>query len=104
VHAHRSFSLEKHMRDQASAGLHGVRGTQGSLNLREGGCGMGQTVFHPFTTPFPTQVTQEEERQEDDGNHEEDVFLDEVQNMHDERHACRHKPGNGIPIEAEQPP
>jgi hypothetical protein len=54
--------------------------------------------------PFSPQVTQEEQREEDDSNHEEDIFLDEVQTMHDERHACRHNPGKGIPIEAEKPP
>jgi hypothetical protein len=48
------------------------------------------------------QVAQEEEREQDDGQHQQNISFEHMEKMHDERRDSRGNPGNGIPIKPQE--
>jgi hypothetical protein len=73
------------------------------LKLHDHLLGPACRILDTFLALLVTQLPQQQERHEDERDGQQDVWLDHMQEMEDERDRSRHNARHGIPIVSTEP-
>ena len=80
----------------------GVGRRERGLDVDHPFLGLSQAVVHLFHARLPSQVPDEEQREQHDRNDQEDIRFHHMQEMHDEGDDSGDETGNGFPLKLEK--